>query len=125
MTLLVVAWRVNAGDALYQDIRYTIDENHLTAEVTLNPRATGEVFIPEHIVAGQHSYTVVAIGDRAFKGCKGLTAIVLPKTLQRVYRSAFDGTGIMLNKTNWKDGCLLYIQRYLWNLTRPCVMTSP
>jgi hypothetical protein len=106
MTLLVVAWRVNAGDALYQDIRYTIDENYLTAEVTLNPRATGEVFIPENIVAGQHTYTVIAIGDRAFKGCKGLTAIVLPKTLQRVYRSAFDGTGILLNKTNWKDGCL-------------------
>ena len=106
MTLLVAAWSVKAGDALYQDIRYTIDENHLTAEVTLNPRATGEVFIPEHIVAGQHTYTVVAIGERAFKGCKGLTAIVLPKTLQRVYRSAFEGTGIMLDKTNWKEGCL-------------------
>ena len=78
----------------------------MTAEVTLNPRATGEIFIPEQIQVGQNTYTVVSIADRAFKGCKNLTAVVLPKTLTRVYRSAFDGTGIMLNKTNWIDGCL-------------------
>lgn len=95
-----------AGEASYQDLRYTLDENHLTAEVALNPRATGELLIPEQIKAGQNTYTVVSIADRAFKGCKNLTAIVLPKTLERVYRSAFDGTGIMLNKTNWLDGCL-------------------
>ena len=74
--------------------------------MTLNPRATGEVFIPEKITAGQNQYIVTAIADKAFKGCKGLTAIVLPKTLERVYRSAFEGTGIMLNKANWAEGCL-------------------
>ena len=106
MMLPVVALVANATDAQYQDIHYTLDENHLTAEVALNPKASGELFIPETIVAGQHTYTVIAIGDKAFKGCKNLTAIVLPKTLQRVYRSAFDGTGIMLNKENWNEGCL-------------------
>ena len=95
-----------ADDAQYQDLRYSIDPNYLTAEVVLNPRVTGELLIPETIVVGQNSYTVTAIGDRAFKGCKGLTSVVLPKTLKQVYRSAFEGTGIMLNKTNWKDGCL-------------------
>ena len=95
-----------AGDAQYQDVYYSLDENHLTAEVTLNPKASGELFLPEQITVGQNQYTVVAIGDKAFKGCKNLKAIVLPKSLQRVYRSAFEGTGIMLNKSNWKDGCL-------------------
>ena len=95
-----------AGEAQYQDINYTFDENHMTAEVALNPRATGEIFIPEQIQVGQNSYTVVGISDKAFKGCKNLTAIVLPKTLKRVYRSAFEGTGILLNKSNWTEGCL-------------------
>ena len=97
---------LHAQTALYQDVHYTIDENHLTAEVTLNPKASGELFIPETIVAGQHRYTVTAIGDNAFKGCKALTTIVLPSTIERVYRSAFEGTGIFLNKANWTDGCL-------------------
>ena len=97
---------VNAQDAQYQDIHYNVDESHLTAEVGLNPRVTGELLIPETIVVGQHKYTVIAIGDKAFKGCKNLTSIVLPRSIERVYRSAFDGTGIMLNKDNWTDGCL-------------------
>ena len=95
-----------AEDAQYQDVFYSIDAIHLTAEVASNPKAFGELLIPETIVAGQNTYTVTAIGDKAFKGCKNLTAIVLPKTIERVYRSAFDGTGIMLNKANWADGCL-------------------
>ena len=103
---LWVAVLVNAENAQYQDINYSIEDNHLTAEVTLNPRAEGEILIPETIVVGQHTYTVTAVGDKAFKGCKNLTAIVLPKTIERVYRSAFDGTGIMLDKTKWADGCL-------------------
>ena len=103
---VLVANLVCAEDAQYQDVHYTVDDNRLTAEVTLNPKASGELLIPETIVVGQNTYTVIAIGDKAFKGCKNLTAIVLPKTIERVYRSAFDGTGIMLKKENWKDGCL-------------------
>ena len=106
MISLVAVLTINAQDAQYQDIHYTVDEDHLTAEVGLNPRAAGELFIPETIVVGQNTYTVIAVGDKAFKGCKNLTAIVLPKTIDRVYRSAFDGTGIMLNKANWAEGCL-------------------
>ena len=106
LTLLVVASGSNAQNAQYQDIHYTVDDNHMTAEVTLNPKASGEIFLPETIQLGQNKYTVVAIGDKAFKGCKNLTAIVLPKTLERVYRSAFEGTGIMTNKANWVEGCL-------------------
>lgn len=95
-----------AEDAVYQEVHYTIDPNSHTAEVAPNPQAHGELYIPEKITIGQETYCVTAIGDKAFKGCKNLTAIVLPKTLKRVYRSAFDGTGIILNKTNWTNGAL-------------------
>ena len=97
---------LSATEAMYQDVRYLLDDNYLTAEVGLNPSASGELIIPEQITVGQQTYTVTAIADRAFKGCKNLRTIVLPRTLERVYRSAFDGTGIMLNRDNWTDGCL-------------------
>ena len=106
LTLLVSVLCVNAEDAQYQDIFYSVDDNHLTAEVVSNPKASGDILIPETIVVGQNTYTVIAIGDKAFKGCKNLTSIVLPKTIERVYRSAFDGTGIMTNKANWVEGVL-------------------
>ena len=104
--MLWVAVFVNAQEAQYQDIHYLVDEIRLTAEVASNPKVSGEVLIPEQIKVGQNTYTVTAIGDKAFKGCKNLTAIVLPPTIERVYRSAFDGTGIMLDKTKWSEGCL-------------------
>ena len=95
-----------ADEAMYQDIRYLVDDNDLTAEVARNASASGELLIPEHIVVGQNTYTVTAISDGAFRGCKNLSSIVLPPTLRRVYRSAFEGTAIMLNRDNWTDGCL-------------------
>ena len=103
---MVAVLTCKAEDAQYQDVFYAVDDNHLTAEVSANPKASGELFIPETIIVGQNTYTVTAVGDKAFKGCKNLTAVVLPKTIERVYRSAFDGTGIFLNKANWADGCL-------------------
>lgn len=104
--LLTAGLNLFAGNAQYQDVRYTLDDIRMTAEVAVNTQASGELLIPETIVVGQDSYTVVSVADKAFKGCKNLTAIVLPKTIERVYRSAFDGTGIMLNKINWTEGCL-------------------
>ena len=55
MMLLVAVLSVKAENAQYQDVHYAIDADHLTAEVTLNPRAAGELLIPETIVVGQNS----------------------------------------------------------------------
>ena len=49
---------LQAQDVQFQDIHYTVDENHLTAEVAANPKASGELLIPEKIVVGQNTYTV-------------------------------------------------------------------
>ena len=106
LSILICILPLHAEEATYQDLRYTLDENHLTAEVALNTQTTGEIMIPEKIIVGQNTYTVTSIADRAFKGCKNLQTIVLPQSIERIYRSAFDGTGIMLNKDNWQEGCL-------------------
>ena len=106
LTLLCFALYAQAETAVYQEVNYTIDPDYLTAEVTLNPQVSGELYIPDEITVGQDTYRVTTIGEKAFKGCKNLTDIVLPPTIERIYRSAFDGTGIMLDKTKWTDGAL-------------------
>ena len=107
LAAVFVSSLVFGGEAQYQDIRYMLDETHLTAEVIQNPKMSGELVLPAEIKVGQNTYRVTSIGDKAFKGSKGLTSIVLPKTIERVWRSAFEGTGIMTNKANWKNGYLM------------------
>ena len=57
-----------AAPAQYQDIHYEIDPAYRTAEVSFNQRAVGDLIIPSTIVVGQETYTITAIGDKAFKG---------------------------------------------------------
>ena len=90
----------------FQEIYYTIDADKLTAEVATNAKASGALFLPKEITVNEVTYRVTSISNNAFKGCKNLTAIVLPHSIDRIYRSAFEGTGIMLNKENWRDGAL-------------------
>ncbi|MCQ2331266.1 MAG: leucine-rich repeat domain-containing protein, partial [Paludibacteraceae bacterium] len=93
--------------ALYNDLHFALDPIHKTAAVSSNPFVTGEILIPETIVVGQDTYVVNEIGDKAFKGAKKLTAVIIPSCIERVYRSAFDGTGIMADKELWEEGALI------------------
>ena len=69
---------------------------------------TGVVVVPEKIAVGRDSLPVLRIGEHAFCGCNSVSAIVLPKTLDRgVSSSAFDRMmglqTIVLNSTNTRD----------------------
>ena len=105
LTLLCLA-PTYADEAIYNDLYYSIDLIARTAEVAENPRVganTKEGFtlaIPAEITVGQKTYRVIGIADNAFKGCKNLTEVVLPNTLEYLSRNAFEGTGIWLNKEN-------------------------
>ena len=90
----------------FQEIYYTVDADNQTAEVAQNFKVAGALFLPEEISVNAITYRVTSISADAFKGCKALTEIVLPRSLERIYRSAFEGTGIMLNKENWREGAL-------------------
>ena len=92
--------------AVYNDINFILDPIKGTAEVTATPYISGDVLIPDEITVGQKTYQVVEIGENAFKGNKKLMNIVLPKGIQRIFRNAFDGTGIMQDKTKWNEGVL-------------------
>lgn len=99
--------------AVYNEISYTIDRISGTAEVGDNTKspaiksADGQLVIPAEIQVGQIVYRVTGIAENAFKGCKNLTGIALPNTLEYMSRNAFEGTGIWLKKKNWKDGVLI------------------
>ena len=93
--------------AYVDDLVYILDVEHRTAEVGVNPKAYGDVVIPEQITDGEgKTYTVTSLSAEAFKGCKGLTSIVLPPTIRQLYRSSIEGTALYANRELWEDGAL-------------------
>lgn len=93
--------------AFVDDLVYTLDYEHRTAEVATNAKASGDLIIPEQIKDGEgNTYTVTSLSADAFKGCKGLSSIVLPPTIRQLYRSSLEGTGVFANRELWNDGAL-------------------
>ena len=60
---------------------------------------TGEVVIPESVVYGDITYSVAAIGKSAFKGCTGLTSVVIPGSVTAIGGAAFEGCTALANVT--------------------------
>lgn len=96
-----------------EGINYTFDPVHMTAVVDVTPKLDGEVIIPEEIEIADDHYTVIGIGEKAFKGGKSITGFVVPKTLRFVYRSAFVDTEWFQNDDNWGEKGTLYLDSIL------------
>ena len=50
--------------------------------------------IPADLITGSDDYKVIAIGDKAFYGCTGLTSIVIPASVTSIGNQAFASSGI-------------------------------
>lgn len=98
--------------AQFEDLNYILDEKFHTAIVDVSPKQEGEIDIPEIIPINDEDYTVIGIGDKAFKGSKNLESISLPPSIKSVYRSAFEGTAFFKDTLNWNKGAL-YIDSIL------------
>ena len=73
LLLLAGAMYASEPTAFVNDLVYTLDTEHLTAEVATNAKATGDLIIPAQIKDGEgKTYNVVSLSADAFKGCKGL-----------------------------------------------------
>ena len=80
-------------DGIYYNI---LSETDKTVEVTYKgdyPESFNEyigvVTIPSTIILDGTTYSVVIIGEYAFKGCNELTSISIPKGIAEIYNSAF------------------------------------
>ena len=56
---------------------------------TVDDEYTGEVAIPATVTHGGVTYRVTSIGSRAFRSCKGLTSITIPKGVTSIGSHAF------------------------------------
>ena len=50
---------------------------------------SGDVVIPESVTYNDKTYRVTSIGDNAFYGCRGMTSITIPESINSIGRSAF------------------------------------
>ena len=74
------------------NLLYSINDS-LTVTVTGHvdgTNATGQLIIPETVMIDGHSYTVIKIGNNAFKNCTGLTgSLVIPNTVTIIGANSF------------------------------------
>lgn len=86
-------------DGIFYNI---IDESVKTVEVTFkgskydsyDSEYSGEIVVPETVEYHGYTYTVTAIGERAFYNCGNLTSVKLPNTILGIGNYAFYYTSI-------------------------------
>lgn len=90
--LVLLPMLAGADPVEINGIYYNLDSDAKTAEVTKNPsHYTGSVVIPSSVSYGGATYTVTAIGERAFYPCQHLTSVTLPGSLTTMGKDAFNG----------------------------------
>ena len=73
-------------------IKYRLDEDNFTAEVTRKDEDyEGDIIIPEIVKFNHVSYRVTSIGYEAFVDCEKLTSITIPDSVTSIGDDAFFG----------------------------------
>ena len=102
LLFILVPIALQASDAKIDGVYYNFDKEKKTATVTYkfsdayvddaNKNAySGDVVIPEVVFYNNVAYNVTAIGSKAFKYCKDITSLTIPKSIRSIGSFAFYG----------------------------------
>ena len=93
IAVLLCSEMVNAYDFELDGVYYSITSLNTVSVVNRGGynSYTGDVTIPSTVSFESVTYTVSAIGSRAFKECAGLNSVVLPSTIIEIGGEAFYG----------------------------------
>ena len=86
-------FRIDVGDGedkIWMTLKI-LSEEQKTAEVSLVENSFGTVDIPSTVTHDEVTYTVVSIGDQAFKNQVDLVKVIIPNTVTTIGVSAFEG----------------------------------
>lgn len=103
-------------------------QSSTTATVSVTTYS-GNLVLPETVTAGGKTYTLTAIGEEAMMGCRALTSLTLPSTVQTLGEGAFavcaTMTTIVLPEgiTEIPLGCFGYCPK-LVNINLPSTVTA-
>ena len=73
------------------DAKTELAVNYLGSSPSSCDEYSGVVIIPESVKLNGKNFSVTAIGNSAFFGCKGLTYVTIPNSIKRIDSSAFTG----------------------------------
>ena len=79
------------GKTLYYDITSdsTVKVTYYSSVATSNNYVNGDVIIPSFVEYNGTMYSVTSIGERAFRGCSGLTSVTIPNSVTSIGELAF------------------------------------
>ncbi len=87
----VIGATASATQFTVDGIKYNVTDNtSKSAEVVSDYYNVTTITIPENVTYNNVTYTVTAIGNRAFQSCSRLISIKLPNTLETIGTEAFD-----------------------------------
>ncbi len=85
-----------AVDGIYYKIISSTDKTvEVTYKNTSSNSYSGNISIPSTVYYSSTTYTVISIGDYAFKNCMGLTSVTIPSSVTSIGHETFRGcTGL-------------------------------